>query len=282
MGNFKSSRSWNRTIAIGICLLVVLLKMDSAYSAASTSEWQKPWNLGIGLQYGSGLYKFNDESRSSGLTSSLSGSWSLDSDWSLGFAGSVSTRLNGVRETKLNDGSVSVSYRGGELVPPLKWNASLAATLPISEKSRKTDDLITAITGTGNIILPGDSINLDALQVIYSFSLTKAFNRYETNFLGESIKEYSMQHRLGVAWTLFSNLSLSASASRRFSRTHSGKNVQSFGLSQTIRYSGLGPFTIAAGHMNGGDVLKANGQDSNIALIDKNSSSVFAAFGYQY
>lgn len=251
-------------------------------AATSSATESRAWSVSLGARYGSGLYQFNEQERQSGISNSLGFTYRLNDTWSTAIQGSLSTRLNGVRETNINDTTVTVSHAGGELVEPLRWNAALTGTLPTSKRSRKTDDLITALTLRTGIILPGERIHMDSVNFSYGMSLTKAFHRFKTNFLGESVKEYSMQHSLVVSWRVLPTLSVSASGSRRFSRTPNGGNTQSFGLTQSIQYSGLGPISLAVGHMNGGDVLKANGQDSNIAFVDKNSSTLFAAIGYQY
>jgi hypothetical protein len=77
-------------------------------------------------------------------------------------------------------------------------------------------------------------------------------------------------------------LTLASTFTRASGWTYAGNLTNLFQLGEEIDYE-LRPNLIAMlGYANGGNLLKANGIDSNFALFNSESSSVYGALDYRF
>ena len=107
----------------------------------------------------------------------------------------------------------------------------------------------------------------------------RSFHTYEEDINGSVLNKYSSNQALSLGYSI-SNWSFGLYYTNRSRWTYQGNIKQSFVLSQVISYSFNDNFYATVGHSNdAGSVLKANGFESNIQIIDENNSGVYLTLG---
>jgi hypothetical protein len=88
---------------------------------------------------------------------------------------------------------------------------------------------------------------------------------------------YSSSQTLALSYEWPVGISISATLVHRNALTYQSNIRESFEISEELGYEINKTFSVAVGHTNSGNALKANGVDSNIQLMDENSSMVYAS-----
>lgn len=157
----------------------------------------------------------------------------------------------------------------------LSFVPSVTMLVPLSRKSTKYDQLQTAIIlGAGLGLAPKKpSLNGD---FSYSLGVTLGRNihRYQEDANGKVLGQYSSSQSLGIAYAL-KGFSLSLSFANKIRWSYANKTSQAFELTEELGYNFNKTFSVALGHTNSGAALKANGQDSNIALTNEEDSVIY-------
>ncbi len=114
------------------------------------------------------------------------------------------------------------------------------------------------------------------LDFKFSFSLIKNAFKYETTIDGKPNSEYSSIQKF-VASHAYKNLTTSLIFLHLNNVSFQNELRESFLHFEEIGYNFNSRFSVAIGHANTGSALKPNGQDTNILLINENSSVVYAS-----
>jgi hypothetical protein len=161
----------------------------------------------------------------------------------------------------------------------LRFVYSLTAVIPVSKYSRIKDELQTALSGRiGLSMTPADGQGFSAAAGV---TLGRNFHNYEEDINGAILNQYSSNQNLNLGYG-FGSFKLSVSFVNRSRQTYKGNTKSTFELTEEVGYSVNDNFSLALGHTNAGSTLKANGVDSNIELIDENSSVVYGTIGFSY
>ncbi len=259
---------------------LAILALGAKPGLASVKNPDSPWSLGAGVSYESSLYKFGEESRSQSMGAGVNAGYQLSPKFSLGLDASFSQEIGGIRETLGNDGHLALNHQGWNISRDLSVRQSLTAVLPLSRQSGRRDGLYTALTYSPIIAWDlSDSIT-PGLSLFDRLSATRAFHEFKTSTLGRSMKQYSLSNSIGASYS-FSKFSISTSFSRSVAWTYEKNRVSSFGFKQSIGYKASRHVGLSLTYGNGGDALRPNGQDSNISLINENSSSFAGGISYE-
>ncbi len=247
---------------------------------ASVKNPESPWSAGAGISYESSLYKFGDESRSQSMGAGIDLGYRLSPKLSLGIDASFSQEIGGIRETLGNDGHLALNHSGWQLSRDLALSQSLTAVIPLSRQSGRRDGLYTALTYGPMIAWDLSEIVTPGLSLFDRPSATRAFHEFTVSTSGRSMKQYSLSNSIGASYR-FAKFSISSSFSRSVAWTYQKNRVSSFGFKQSIAYRANKHMGLSFTYGNGGDALRPNGQDSNISLINENSSSFSGGISYE-
>ena len=286
-------------VTLLVCTVSMLVSSISASASTTTATnnssstnvtaekkpTPKTFGLALEISRSRSLIDFKDGSRSDGLDILIVPSVAA-------FNGKISTQLaysqnlrNQYSQTENDFADLPVTYAFKAL--PLAWADSMktnfvysiTAVVPVSKYSRIKDELQTALSGrVGLSFTPADGEGFSATA---GLTLGRNFHTYEEDINGSVLNQYSSNQSLGIEYSL-SNWSVGVDFVNRSRLTYKGNTKSTFELTEEIGYSVNDNFSLALGHTNAGSTLKANGVDSNIELIDENSSVVYGTIGFSY
>jgi hypothetical protein len=256
---------------------------STSTTQAKTEKVPEPKTFGIDLEVSrnTSLIDYKDGSRSDGLEIAVVPSVKA-------FNGKISATLaysqnlrNQYSQTENDFADVPVSY-AFKAIPLgfMKTNFvySLTALIPVSKSSRIKDELQTALSGRVGFSMAPEGNGFKASAGI---TLGRNFHAFEEDINGAVLNKYSSNQNLNLGY-LLNDWSASLSFVNRSRQTYKGNTKSSFELTEEIGYSVSDNFSLALGHTNAGSTLKANGLDSNIVLIDENSSMIYGTIGFSY
>lgn len=256
---------------------------STSTTQAKTEKTPEPKIFGLNLEISrsTSLIDYKDGSRSDGLDIVVVPSVKA-------FNGKISAQLaysqnlrNQYSQTENDFADVPVTYAFKAI--PLNWmntsfSYSVTALVPVSKYSRIKDELQTALSGRVGLSMAAEGNGFNASAGI---TLGRNFHKFEEDINGAVLNQYSSNQNLNLGYVL-SNWSASLIFVNRSRQTYKGNTKSSFELSEEIGYSVNDNFSLALGHTNAGSTLKANGLDSNIELIDENSSMIYGTIGFSY
>lgn len=252
------------------------------------AEEKNSFSGSIEITRSSSLYDLKNGEKYDGLDNMISAAYSFS-------AGTVSTKLSYTQDlndssgegSTLNDSNISYTHK----IKPLSddpqsmkivLSPSVTALLPLSKKSREVDQLQTAIVAAvGLSFLAGEQTSLNGFSVSLGLSAVQSFHQYDTDKGGNILTRNSSSQSLALSYTL-SDWAFSLAYSNNIRWPYSGDIRNSFELAEEISYTFLKSWSVAVGHSNSGASLKPNGQDSNVSLLDENSSIVYLKAGYSF
>ncbi len=262
------------------------------YKLPVTKEIEPDYALSatVEISRGTGLYDFQDGTRSDGLDVLLNpalktpiGSFSLKETYS--------KNLRDDYDIKAGFSDAAVTYGFGKT--DWDWSApyvltmspSITVIIPISEISVKKNQLQTALAGGLSFGIRPDELGAKhngAWDVSIAVTAGRSFHTYEEDINGGVLNKYSSNQSVSIGYAI-SDFSFSLNYTNRSRWTYQGNIKQSFVLAQEISYSINDHFKIAAGLTNdAGSILKANGFESNVQIIDENNSAVYLTLGSQF
>jgi hypothetical protein len=156
--------------------------------------------------------------------------------------------------------------------------------LPASQNSTVRDQLQTAISVGASFGIVPDGIapvKDGAWALAIGLSAGQSIHAYSTDINGSVLNKYSSNQTINLAYT-YKVISFSVEYINKSRWTYNGNSKNSFEHSEEIGYSINDQFGVALGHSNGGSSLRANGLDSNIALVNENDSIVYLSMSVEF
>ncbi len=255
-------------------------KTESDYKFSTTVE----------VSRSTSLYDFHDGSRSDGLDLLFAPSVKTPvGNFSIKESYSKNLRDDQATSNGFSDLSVGYSYKSYDW----EWSAPYVLTLrpsvsfviPISDISVKKNQLQTAVSGGMTFGLRPDGLGekeAGAWNVSVGLTAGRSFHTYEEDINGAVLNKYSSNQTLSLGYTI-SDFSFSFEYTNRSRWTYQNNIKQSFVITQELSYAVNDHFYTTIGHSNdASSVLKANGFESNIQIIDENNSGVYLTLGSSF
>lgn len=281
----------NRSLAVVVDPIKAQLKQQQTYDYKIPNFIKtKPdytFKATVEVSRSTSLYDFKDGSRSDSLDllfypilKTPVGTFSIKETYS--------KNLNNEADTANGFSDATVSYGFG--AKDWEWSApyiltmspSISVVIPISDLSVKKNQLQTAVAGGLAFGIRPDGLataKAGSWNVVIAITAGRSFHTYEEDINGSVLNKYSSNQALNLGYSI-SNWSFGLYYTNRSRWTYQGNIKQSFVLSQVISYSFNDNFYATVGHSNdAGSVLKANGFESNIQIIDENNSGVYLTLG---
>ncbi|MEN9723434.1 MAG: hypothetical protein RJB38_1420 [Pseudomonadota bacterium] len=212
-------------------------------------------------------------------------SYQISETWSAGAIVAALKNLSGWREFSLFDPSVRVMHAPLSLNPYLSVSPSFWAVIPVSERSLRSETLVTAfrpvLRFSGNFSrLRGEFWK--QVFVSHEVGLSKAFHVYRTSLGGAPNTSWRLSNWLNAGYSWSSKWSFSIDFIRNAGWSYEGQARHSFSLGETLSYQVTPACSLSVGHTNEGDVLRANGLSSNIQIFDSVGSRFFTSVLYSF
>lgn len=220
------------------------------------------------------LYDFQDGTRKDSLDTSLKvdmNFWPYPS--SLRISSGYSQDLRNSQNSDVSDTAISLrrNYSVGEtltLVP------SITAIAPTSKQSHVAENSNGSLrVGAG---LNHTSQRLIGWEVGGSLSGGQNFNQYETSVGGTVLSKYVFNQSLMTSYS-YKRVGLSVEFVHKNGWTYQGALTESFEHTEELGVELTKMFSVAIGHTNGGSILRPDGQESNLNVVNETSSMVYGA-----
>ncbi len=185
------------------------------------------------------------------------------------------------RELQTRDSLLTLTKPMGKLIGDISWISRASLTLPLSEKSNKTDGLISAFrlnplfTWNAKAIIPG-------LNIIFRPTIIKNFYQYETSLNGRSNFDYTINQRLTFFYSMTDSIFLSLDNTYIKSWTYSGLTNDFYSFDQSLTFVLTKNLSGFVGHAIGGNALAVNGQEMDFRIYDLNNSNYYLGLSYQF
>jgi len=260
----KSFRSL--PLLLGLATTPALAAFDASLSAsvdtnlAGLDEAEHASSLGLSF---APLYTFSEK-----LT--LAGQFALAQD------------LSGENEMTAQDGLVSASFLPMLPHRTLKLRWSAAFSLPFSEASHARAGLRTTLSGGPTLSLNGEAVGAPWLRLSYRLTGLRSFHAYTTSTSGRSNAAWGLSQRVDAGFALSRRLSLTLIQGFTTIRTYDGAATSSFRFGQELGLQIHEHLSFEMGHTNGGSLYKPDGETTNLALMGRESSSIYGGMTYAF
>lgn len=260
-------------------------------SNSSTTQVKKPtvspasFSFGFDISRSTSLVDFQDGSRSDSMDYTFKpavklafGSFSSEMTYSQNLRDESSSTENdfadvplrfGFNPTKLN---LATDYNS-------RIGYSITVVAPVSKTSTRRDQLQTAVS-TG-LSFAMDPLDGQRPSILAAVTLGRNFHAYEEDINGRVLNQYSSNQTLSLGYGL-SDWSFSWAFINRSRLTYQNNTKSAFEMTEELGYSVNDNFALALGHSNSGATLKPDGTDSNIELINENSSVVYGTLSMSF
>lgn len=180
--------------------------------------------------------------------------------------------LTGERKTDMQDVTLGATLRKPLVISSaLGYLPSISTLFPASYASREEASLRLAVGMTHRLILKA----ADILNLSYRAGLTRYFFEFSTAASGSANPEWRLLHRGDLEWSISDRLKLAIAGIVSSYWSYEGNPWTSFEGVQELSFQWSEQVSLAMGHSNSGSAFKPNGVDSNVALFDNESSTVY-------
>lgn len=179
----------------------------------------------------------------------------------------------------IEDIPVVTSYQGWKF-QKFNLSPSMTVLIPQSKISREYANLETGISTRLNATIHRELL-VPGFYFVTGAGVTRYFHRYETALTGPVNNQYGSIFNISTGYE-YGIYSFNVELNHMNSWTYAGGRREYFNHSEEVSVALSKDFSVSLGHTNEGSVLKPNGYDSNVSLIDDNSSLVFAKLSFQY
>jgi len=249
---------------------------------SSTSVVQEPTNSKIysgfiQLARSTSLYDFHDGTRQDGMDYLLRLNLIVNKDYSFRLTTGYSQNLNDTESTfnGFTDSSIALVRSPFPLGSFFLLAPSVAIGLPTSQESHEGQSMQAALKA-GLTALINPKRLWTGVDVAFILNASRNFDQYDTALDGTPNTEYILIEGISADYG-YGNFSISVEASNRTNWGYDNTTQQYFEHTEEIDYQINPTFLFAVGHTNSGSIFKPNGTDSNIKLVDEDTSMVYAS-----
>lgn len=266
----------------GILVVAVAAAAPALARAADAPKPEKRWGLTTIADISSNLKEWGTPTSEVSTGLWLIPSYKLSSKFSAGVVFIVAKDLTGERKLSLARSDLTSSWTGIQLNPFLKLTAAGSVRLPLAKDARSRQSLITSVRLAPRLNFDLERAGLRGVTGFYEIAGVRYFHEYDTTTEGRSNSKWANSHWLSASYAFTDKLSFSSAFIWTAAWTYSGNQKNTFKFDEALDYQINEKLGVGIGISNEGNPLKANGQDSNIALIDGQTSSVYGSVTYVF
>ncbi|MBI3535311.1 MAG: hypothetical protein HY072_07485, partial [Deltaproteobacteria bacterium] len=232
------------------------------------------------VEFESNLKAVNSSENISNLNFYIVPAWNVLKNLKTLFIFNIQKELVADRETKILKSDLGITYGPVHLNPHLSLTPKLGFILPLDYKKRVYESLILGLRS---------GIKLDAnftrIQPAYEISGTRFLHRYSTALNTKTNLKYQLSQKISFditpELTPLQPLVLSSALSLVSAWTYFGTLLNRFEWNQEASYELNSHLALLLGISNSGDLLKANGYESNIAFWNENQTTYYFSLSFK-
>jgi hypothetical protein len=260
-------------------LLAAPLLLVSAAQAQETGEAKKRFGLLSQIEASSNLKTVEVADHSSSLAFYFYPAYDLSDSFRARAAIESSQDLTGERKFTLITSDLGLMHTGVRLNPYLKLLGVVWFSVPVATSISNTS-LITTVRLAPRLAF--DFTRKIPLSGFYEASFARLFHRYFTTAEGKSNNRYSIAQRVVLSVQLPAKFSIDTDLRLRSGWSYQGSLSNTFVWGESIGYEATPALGFSVGVSNEAGILKANGYESNIALINQATTQISGSVSYTY
>lgn len=269
-------------------LLILLASTAAAQSGTSTTNVQdvtksaKKWSLSLSSSLETDALQTDNVDKAYSNSTSLAVGYKLPKDFKLSASFTMDKDLTGLREETFRDPSISLSKKLPNIGKHTTTSGKISTKIPVSESSRKTTSLQTALSVSGMALFDASKYITKGLTIGYSAGLINNFHEFKVTTSGRSNTQRTLTNSLVFDYSINDQLGLYLDNTYYRNYTYDGRSNDYFSFDQSITYSHDIGVSLSLGHAIGGSALAINGRESNVKLFDNNDSTYYFTLAYSY
>jgi hypothetical protein len=231
------------------------------------------------------LYEPKDGVRRDGVDYTARLVFKLNEKLNLRFDGGFAQDLKMPESNDMNDMAIALVRTPIRLSRFLMLGYNVSTIAAISRESRINLGLKSALGGALSLSLKPECVLgtlAEGLSLAAAISLKRNIHEYDTAADGAVGSQYTSAQVVSTAYQFSSGIGLSMEYVHKNGLTYQNNLKESFEISEEISYSLTEMITAALGHSNAGNALKSNGQDSNFALINPETSIYYGSLNLTF
>jgi hypothetical protein len=264
----------------------------------------------------SGLQSTSDPSYSAESDFNLITVYKFSDDYFLTGNFGFRKELTGLDRVLGQDGLVGIAHTGIPLDRFIKLTPSSAIRIPISDQSRNENTMYGGVQASLKFDMDGALLGVKRLSLTYIATLGRNFYEYQQASSGTVLStpnatsslpqtgfatsgsggglppgtaspdqiniEYDLKNVALVNYQLSERFSLLETGIYILGYDYYGNTRGNFEMSEELDYQVAKQINVGIGFSNGGDVLKPDGQSSNVEIYNPNSANVYASIILTY
>lgn len=264
---------------LGILALGLLVLVSDAFAATNelTAELKRPKRLQITLlaQTMSNLYGTESRDHEAEGRLVIAPSYKLGDNYRISLSNTIIQNFENERQTRLGNSKLLLSHVPIYLTNDTMLIATGGMRLPTNVEDRHLNTYNGSLVLDPNVITNWTVLGSPFVSVVGVY-LTKNTHTYDRNASGGANTSYSAMGYFGIEKEILPKLTFLVDGDYTYARTYQGSMRTLFSMGQSLTYQHNKDLSLTVGHSNGGDALKANGTDYNIAVFDGRQSVVYA------
>ncbi len=273
---------------IGLCALLAGLvalipqSVTANTSTSSANAIKSPLSVTAVTEISSSLHRFDDIRHSASASFWLAPSLRFSEDVKLSFLAIFNKELTGERKNSMRNGSITARFKSVPLGSVVKFSHAVSAIIPLNEDARDRQSLVLGLKAAPRLLFDLEKFGLDPITGHVQSSITKNLHQFKTSTTGSSNREWVWTNWLQLNFAIWRKLTLSTSFVHSNLWTYEANRSQSFEISEEIAWDFSDHISLAVGHSNSGNAVKANGLNSNIDLFDPQGSTMYGSLSFSY
>ncbi len=257
-------------------LLVLLLGLAVIEPSPAHADPARKFRGVVIADLGSNLYSAGSSESAINSSFLAIANYAINNRWTIRALASAAKDYTGYRDWTWFDPTLGLGHRPLSLNPYLTLMPGVTFTLPATSRSRDRESLITAVRLNARFAADFSRIpRLQPLSLSYDLSGSRALHYYETSTTGTVNTQHRLTHWINAGWQITTRWSISADFIRGTSWSYQGGARNTFSLGETLSYSWPSGLGLSIGHTNEGDILRADGISTNLAVVDSEGSRIF-------
>jgi hypothetical protein len=222
----------------------------------------------------SSLHQWSDPDHSAGLQFEVIPTAKLSDKLTLLVDYIFSKDLTQERKLKSEQGVIQLGHSAIPLNPYLRLSPSVASLLPVNQSLYEDQSFRGSLGATVGLLGDLDRAGMGWLRPGYSVGIRRNFHEFEVAKSGSSNFQYQLTQQVMLIVDIVENLTFTTKYFYRYRWTYKSNRSDIFNYDAALDYDLGQGLTASLGLNNTGNGLAADGQSSNIALIDGQQSTV--------
>lgn len=238
------------------------------------------WSGFLNMSASTGLYDFEDGTRYDGISYMGRLNFKTGAYSNINMQGGYATSVQYPERNDFTDTTVAFQKLPTPVNSFLSLGYRLGVGLPSSKDSRVRQNLMMSTSASLSFLINSSYLPSKRMSLFLVSSAGKNIHEYDTDINGNVNMSHSANQMIALGYGITDRMAFSFNMTYRARWSYQNVMREAFDLSQELSYAVARSISLAVGHSNSGSILAANGQDSNVKLMNENSSIVYASGTY--